>query len=211
MSATAIAGAAAVTGGAAAAAPLAAPLMAGAIAAPIVAKAAGGIIGNLVTRKEFKAQLAQNKEDQARMAQGKLGISNAQRRTMLSQANSAMRNDQREVAVAQNGMKSGFDLQKEQQDKTARASATGQMSQGIDQMSQQQAVSAADRIMNTRNQLMQQQAARWSLAAAPVGEAAGAAGSYALANKAGMDQDRYFDTIGKSYGYGKSDSNAGVS
>jgi hypothetical protein len=128
-----------------------------------------------------------------------------------------MRNDQREVAAPQNGLKSGYNLQKEQQDKLARAAAIGQMSQGIDQMSQQQAVSAADRIMNTRNQLMQQKAARWSLAAAPIGEAAGAAGSYALADKAGMDPKQYFDTIGQSYGYGKSNStgttasNAGVS
>lgn len=205
MGAAALAGGAVAAGGTAAVAPWAVPLMAGAIALPVLAKGAGGIIGNLATRKEFKAQLAQNKEDQARMAQGKLGISNAQRRAMLSQANSAMRNDQRETAAPQTGLKSGYDLQKEQQKATARSVALGQMSQGIDQMSQQQAVSAADRITNQRNALMQQKAARRALSAAPIAEAAGAAGSYALAEKSGNGED-YFKTIGRSYGYGSPES-----
>ena len=158
-------------------------LLAAATALPILAKGAGGIAGNIATRKDFKAQLRENEEDRRRAALSQNGITLGQRNKMLAQANSAMRAGENSAPTANTGLTSGTDLQAAQMKENARAAARGNFSQNIDSASQQQTEQRNAASQSQRIALQQQKAARWALSVQPIAEATAAAASTGLAAK----------------------------
>lgn len=171
-------------------------LLAASVALPVLAKGAGGIAGNIATRKDFKEQLRENEADRRRAALNQNGITLGQRNKMLAQAKSAMRAGENSAPTANTGLTSGTDLQDAQMKENARAAALGNLSQNIDAASQQQTEQRNASALSRRDQLVAEKARRWALSVQPIAEAAGDAGSLALADAAKKrDPDKYHEMI----------------